>query len=867
VFNPRLIHCLEKIREILKWKTPLGATMVKKSPTAKGRRSMTRVATVAARGIETPWDREPADVRTDSELLHQFLSPADDAAEAAFVALVDRYGPIVHRVCLDVLGSSHEAEDAAQAVFLVLASKARSIRKPESLGPWLHGVALRVARRARREAARRRVAERNKAKIMRQHHAAESELELMMDYAELHDEIDRLPDQYRRPIILCYMQGQTQAQAARTLDWPLGTVQIRLHRGRERLRSRLTRRDAGLIAVTNSELATSVSVPAGVLGRDWTGTTARAAIRFAAGKATAGLVAPTVTRLAESVLAAMLADSLKVVSLLAIAFFLAAAALYWKISWTDEAHKSRSQHLGPKLATTPGTKGMPAPRARAKAKAGIRNGVGLLVDKPDQRAGSAARAKQKPRAITRAETSVEATPTPLLLPQDDPVDEVALLRSPTAPVGSPSLGAIRRPSERALAVGRELFERVWVKNDLRGHWGDGLGPVFNGQSCVDCHNLGGSGGAGGVDRNIEIVTVIDNASEYAGYSYSFSMDFGAGKFEYRFGGDLPASLRPEPRADPRRLAAIHPGFSEARSVVLHRYGTDPAYNAWRDLVPGRHGPVLIQSSERNPPPLFGTGLIDAISDDAIEAAAKRKSAGSSGQPKGRVSRLKDGRIGRFGWKAQAATLEEFVLSAAAGEIGLEVPGRHQAADPRLPGVAAKGLDMDQGECDDLVDYVRSLPVAVGNAPAIDKDSAQIKAGESTFKSIGCAGCHIPKLGHVDGIYSDLLLHDMGPQLGDSDTYTVFVGEPSKAGGPAAMDRPGARTGPATVREWRTPPLWGLRDSGPYLHDGRAATITQAIALHAGQAAISARRFAELSARRKQQIETFLMSLAAPAVDR
>ena len=249
---------------------------------------MTRVATAAPRGIDTPWDREPVGARTDGELLQQFLSPAEDAPEAAFVALVDRHGPIVHRVCLDVLGSSHEAEDAAQAVFLVLARKARSIRKPDSLGPWLHGVALRVARRAWKEAARRRAAERSKAQMI-ERETAQSEPQ-PMDYGELHDEIDRLPDKYRRPIILCYMQGQTQAQAARTLNWPLGTVQIRLHRGRERLRSRLTRRGAGLIALTRSELATSLTIPAGVLGRDWTETTARAAVRFAAGQGTAGLV-------------------------------------------------------------------------------------------------------------------------------------------------------------------------------------------------------------------------------------------------------------------------------------------------------------------------------------------------------------------------------------------------------------------------------------------------------------------------------------------------------------------------------------------------------------------------------------------------
>src|SRR5271168_2618263 len=108
---------------------------------------MTRVATAAPRGIETPWNHEPAGVRTDGALLQQFVSRVDPvAAEAAFTALVNRHGPIVYRVCLDVLGSRHEAEDAAQAVFLVLARKARSIRKPDSLGPWLHGVALRVAK-------------------------------------------------------------------------------------------------------------------------------------------------------------------------------------------------------------------------------------------------------------------------------------------------------------------------------------------------------------------------------------------------------------------------------------------------------------------------------------------------------------------------------------------------------------------------------------------------------------------------------------------------------------------------------------------------------------------------------------------------
>jgi CxxC motif-containing protein (DUF1111 family) len=414
--------------------------------------------------------------------------------------------------------------------------------------------------------------------------------------------------------------------------------------------------------------------------------------------------------------------------------------------------------------------------------------------------------------------------------------------------------------EDAAGRGRELFERSWVKDDPRGHGGDGLGPVFNGRSCVDCHNLGGPGGAGAADRDIEIATVTEDPA-WGGYSYAFNMDFASGRFEYRMGFPQAVSGG-APRTDPRLLASIHPGFGGSRSVVLHHYGTDPAYHIWRVSVPGQHGTVSVRNSRRNAPPLFGLGAIDAIPDEAVESAARRKFAGSAGV-KGRVSRLKDGRIGRFGWKAQTATLAEFVRSAAAGEMGLEIPGRHQASDPRLPGMGAPGLDMDEAECSALVEHVRGLPSPVAIAPENGADSAQVKAGEGIFKSIGCTGCHLPKLGDVEGIYSDLLLHDMGPQPGDSDGYAVFTGEP-----PAAAERPGATaSAPATAREWRTPPLWGLRDSGPYLHDGRAARVDQAIALHGGQGAASARRHADLSPRRKRQLEAFLMSLAAPPAGR
>ena len=826
---------------------------------------MVLAATTATQAIPMPGDRGPIEAWSDEQLLREFLSRTDESAETAFAALIERHGPIVHRVCLDVLGDREAARDAAQAVFLVLARNAASIRKPESLGPWLHGVAVRVARRARSEDARRRAAERRKAEIMQRDRTPDVGLD-SFDHAELHEEVDRLPEKYREPIILCYMQGRTQVEAAEALGWPLGTVQVRLHRGRERLRSRLMRRGAGAMGLAGADLAASLSARAAVPGREWTEATATAAVRFAGGKGTVGLISPGVNRLAQATLADMLHGPLRVVALAVISLILISAALSWFVTSTREVGVVQGNNAEPRTATDQPVEPRPAPAAIPREDPAPLIGA-------TQPAGSPARGRD----------GLEAR-TPRHVP---PNEGGVLLGSPSAPGRSLDLALLDRRPRATPPEGRELFERVWEKDDPRSHGGDGLGPVFNATSCAACHQLGGLGGAGGIDRNIEIATPMEQSAGGAGYSYAFSMDYGTGRFDYRM-GNAPAnssppgmwysmdygagrfeygmgnasanSSRPRSQLDPRSLAAIHPAFRESRSVVLHQYGTDPAYNAWRGSVPGQHGSIMVRTSERNPPALFGAGLIDAIPDEAIEAAAKRKFPGSSAV-KGRVSRLKDGRIGRFGWKAQTATLKEFVLSAAAGEMGLEVPGRRQAADPRLPGILAKGLDMDAAECDALTSYVRGLPTPIAIRPADDRESAQVKAGEEIFKSIGCAQCHLPKLGGVEGIYSDLLLHEMSPELADSDAYSVFAGDAPRAEVAAAPDRAG--TGPATTREWRTPPLWGLRDSGPYLHDGRAATIDQAIASHAGQGAPSARRYADLSPRRKRHLAAFLGSLAAP----
>jgi CxxC motif-containing protein (DUF1111 family) len=418
---------------------------------------------------------------------------------------------------------------------------------------------------------------------------------------------------------------------------------------------------------------------------------------------------------------------------------------------------------------------------------------------------------------------------------------------------------------RRVAQGRELFARQWVPGDRRSKGGDGLGPVYNDRACVNCHDQGGPGGGGPADKNIVLITPGSSGAEIPGnpgFFYAFSFNYGPNGFEYRLGNGGPPGKADNRLAAPllAELVQLHPGFRSAPSVVLHRYGNDPDYRTWREWVLGKHGTLSFKTSQRNPPAIFGARLIDAVPDDVIEAEVRRKHPGWAAV-KGRVSRLPDGRIGRFGWKAQTATLREFVLSAAAVELGLELPGHAQAADPRIPPLPASGPDMDQDDCDALIAYVRALPRPTVETPPLPRDARAVNAGKAVFKSIGCAACHVPKLGEVEGIFSDLLLHEMSPELSDTGVYGAFLAAPrdaAAAGQPAKPER-----GAARLEEWRTPPLWGLRDSAPYLHDGRAVTIEQAILLHGGEASASAQRYRQLAPRDRALLERFLNSLVAP----
>src|SRR5205807_2464908 len=151
--------------------------------------------------------------------------------------------------------------------------------------------------------------------------------------------------------------------------------------------------------------------------------------------------------------------------------------------------------------------------------------------------------------------------------------------------------------------------------------------------------------------------------------------------------------------------------------------------------------------------------------------------------RGRISRTRDGQIARFGWKAQIARLHEFVRGACATELGLEVPGHSQVPSPLAPSEKAKGLDMTEAECDELVAYIRALPAPVAVDPSGPQGTQDIREGRRLFADVGCADCHTPTLGDVRGIYSDLLLHDMGPSLSDSASSYGIEG-PVSPGGPA-----------------------------------------------------------------------------------
>ena len=226
------------------WSSLLGCTTSQVVIREKGAKpNVQRSGQGIAPGSGADLRRGASSALSDGQLVDRFLGPAGETSEQAFEALVTRHGPMVLRVCQQVVGNRHDAEDAFQAVFLVLARSGGSVRRQESVASWLYGVSLRVAARFRKGQIRRRV-----------EHQSDDDLDAVEaqvldgaarwnESAEIvHQEVGRLAEKYRGPIVLCYLEGLTHDQAAARLKWPVGTVRSRLSRGRDRLRGRLVRR-------------------------------------------------------------------------------------------------------------------------------------------------------------------------------------------------------------------------------------------------------------------------------------------------------------------------------------------------------------------------------------------------------------------------------------------------------------------------------------------------------------------------------------------------------------------------------------------------------------------------------------------------
>jgi RNA polymerase sigma factor (sigma-70 family) len=210
----------------------------------------------------------------DARLLHRFVIDRD---AAAFEAIVDRHGPPVLAVCRRYLKDPADVEDAFQATFLVLVRKASGLRDGDALSSWLYGVAYRVAVRARSDALKRRAREGGPEGLQ---DAPAGPSRPADDAPEILDgELARLPDKYRTPLVLCYLEGRTHDQAAAELGWPVGTVRSRMAKGRSLLRERLARRgvDApACLAAVRAQVASIPTVPSSLVAA-----TASAAVRFA----------------------------------------------------------------------------------------------------------------------------------------------------------------------------------------------------------------------------------------------------------------------------------------------------------------------------------------------------------------------------------------------------------------------------------------------------------------------------------------------------------------------------------------------------------------------------------------------------------
>jgi RNA polymerase sigma factor (sigma-70 family) len=278
----------------------------------------------------------------DHELLRQFSKRRDGAA---FSALLQRYGSMVLNVCQNVLRNEHDAEDAFQATFLILAQKAGTIQKKSSAGSWLYGVAYRTAIKAQARSTQRQLHEarlRSRTATVPADDLGWREVEQL-----LHEELNRLSDRYRAPLVYCYLEGKTQHQAAQLLGVSKTTLQRRLESGRALLRARLVRRglSPAVVLMASAWPACTAQASAGPLLLN---STMKAATLLAAGHIeNSGVISPRVLALVEGVLKAMFWTKLKLVSALVLAILVGAGVGGWSYKVTAAQRQPSAQPQQP----------------------------------------------------------------------------------------------------------------------------------------------------------------------------------------------------------------------------------------------------------------------------------------------------------------------------------------------------------------------------------------------------------------------------------------------------------------------------------------------------------------------------------------
>jgi hypothetical protein len=385
-----------------------------------------------------------------------------------------------------------------------------------------------------------------------------------------------------------------------------------------------------------------------------------------------------------------------------------------------------------------------------------------------------------------------------------------------------------RPTTSQLAQGRELFEHKWTEHDSLAGGGDGLGPVFNATSCAECHFQGGIGGSGSNKFNVKTFEI------------------------------LPTKKEPLPLSGIVHASAVRPELKETASTVRRH---NPIVKNGMKVIGGCRVDIVdfdpIQYDSSNTPALFGSGQIDRISSLAIRGQMVKRSLSAAtndfdpkfqSTPTGRLRILPDGRIGKFGWKAQFSTLKEFVAAACAGELGLSNPMKKQHVAQEYREDKDAKLDMTRQQFTALVAYVDTLPVPHRELPGSPEEVATAERGEALFAKVGCAECHTPNMDGVQGVYSDFCLHSLTDNLNAGYVKETEV--------PLPKDYPG-------LDEWKTPPLWGVADSAPYFHDGGSPDLHSAIERHAGSAKHVRNRYRDLPEQDRVAIVAFLKTLRAP----